>query len=308
MILLRAALLNMIILVGFVAAGLEDGHNVITVRTNLVRLCALVFLLVVGYMPMLIQTGRTIVLSDDMAQGLFSPIVAMYIVWEKRDVLMRPQEPGSFWSLAFVCAGALVGTAATLANSSTFSRLGFQFSLAGSLLLIGGWGTLRKLLFPFALLFFTFPIPDVLYGELTQPLQLLATRLSEGAFELMGFSVFREGNLLQLAHMKLSVVEACSGLRSLITLFFFCLVYGYFFEERWWLRAAIAVGSIPCAIIVNVLRITTTGVLGKYSLLWTEGIRHEIIGWVAVSIGFLAVLYCHRRVRAVLQPLTAAIS
>jgi exosortase len=257
--------------------------------------------LVACYFPVLVMTGRTIILSDDMAYGFFAPIVALYIAWGKRDAVLHPAAPPSFWSLVFIALGACMGTVATLANSSTFSRFGFLISLAGCLLLIGGWPALRRFLFPLCLLLFTFPVPDVLYGQLTQPLQLLATRLSESAFELLGFSVLREGNILQLIHMKLSVVEACSGLRSLITLFFFCLVYGYFFETRFWLQLALVLFAIPSAIAVNALRITATGVLGKYNLAWTEGTYHEVVGWVAFSLGFLLVLLCHQAIRRLLS-------
>ncbi len=244
---------------------------------------------------MMIQTGKLIVSSDDMAQGFFAPILAAYIAWNDRSVLTRPASKASYWSLAFVLIGTALGLAATLANSTTFARFAFQFSMAGCFLCLGGWLALKKLLFPLALLFFTFPVPDVLYAQITQPLQLLATSMAEGAFELMGYSVYREGNILQLTHMKLSVVEACSGLRSLMALFFFCTIYAYFFETGFWRRAFIALASIPSAIIVNVLRITSTGVLGKYHPEWTEGTRHEIVGWVAVTVGFLAVFFLHRR-------------
>jgi exosortase len=263
-------------------------------------LLALACLLVACYFSMLVMTGRTIILSDDMAYGFFAPIVASYIAWDKRDAILRPHASPSLWSLGFIAVGACVGTVATLANSSTFSRIGFLASLTGCVLLIGGWPALRRFLFPLSLLLFTFPIPDVLYGQITQPLQLLATRLSESSLELLGFSVLREGNVLQLVHMKLSVVEACSGLRSLITLLFFCLVYGYFFESRFWLQVGIVLAAIPSAIAVNALRITATGVLGKYNLAWTEGTYHEIVGWLAFSLGFLLVLMCHQGVRRLL--------
>jgi exosortase len=244
---------------------------------------------------MMIQTGRLVISSDDMAQGFFAPLVAAYIAWNDRQVLTKPTSTGNYWSLVFVLAGAVIGLAATLANSTTFARFGFQFSMAGCFLSLGGWVALKRLLFPLALLFFSFPVPDVLYAQVTQPLQLLATSLAEGAFELMGYSVYREGNILQLTHMRLSVVEACSGLRSLMALFFFCIVYAYFFETRRWRRILIAAASIPSAIIVNVLRITSTGVLGQHHPEWTEGTRHEIVGWIAVTVGFLAVLLLHRQ-------------
>jgi len=268
----------------------------------------LTLLLVACYYPMLLMTGKTVILSDDMAYGFFAPLVAAYVAWMNRYAVLQPTAPSSPWCIGFVALGACIGTVATLANSSTFSRIGFLLSLAGCLLLAGGWPTLRRLAFPVGLLLFTFPIPDVLYGEITQPLQLLATRLAESAFELLGFSVIREGNIIQLSYMSLSVVEACSGLRSLITLVFFCLVYGYFFENRFWVRVGIVLCAIPSAILVNVLRITTTGILGKYNREWTEGMVHETVGWTAFVLGFLLVLAGHLAFRRLGLPTTLKVT
>ena len=261
----------------------------------------LAFLLIGCYYPMLLMTGKVVAFGDDMAYGFFAPFVALYIGWNNRDALLNPTGSSSTWSFLFAGLGAAVGTVATLANSSTFSRVAFLLSLAACLLWAGGARALRRFAFPLGLLLFTFPIPEVLYGEMTQPLQLLATRLAESAFEILGFSVMREGNILQLTYMSLSVVEACSGLRSLITLVFFCLVYGYFFEKRLWLRIGIVLFTIPSAIMVNVLRITVTGILGKYNQAWTEGTVHEIVGWLAFACGFGIVLAAHLAVNRILR-------
>lgn len=253
--------------------------------------------IIAGYYPMLRVTGEFIWFSEDMAHGLFAPVVMLYLVWQDRGALLRPASSPSFWGLPVLVVAGCLNVAAALANSSTFSRFAFMLSLAGCLLLIGGRQILRRFAFPLALLLFTFPIPAVMYGELTQPLQLLATRLSELAFEMLGLSVIREGNILQLAHMRLSVVEACSGIRSLITLTFFCLVYARFFEERLWLRACIACLAIPAAILVNTLRITATGVLGKYDRAWTTGVYHEALGWTGFFLGFLLIFCAHLVIR-----------
>lgn len=258
-----------------------------------VLMVALGILLLVCYFSMLRTTAQFILFSEDMAHGIFAPLVALYLAWERRQFLLRPPGRSSSWSLPALALAGFIAVAATLANSSTFARFAFLISLAGCLLLIGGWITLRRFAFPLSLLLFTFPIPSVLYGEITQPLQSWATRLSEWCLETLGFSVLREGNILQMTHMQLSVVEACSGLRSLITLFFFCLVYAAFFERRPWVRVAVALAAIPSAILVNTLRITATGVLGKFSLEWTQGFYHSILGWVAFFLGFFLVVLLH---------------
>lgn len=254
---------------------------------------AFALLLALCYWPMLQVTATTITTSDDMAHGFFAPIVAGYLFWQHREAVLKPSAPGTAWGLAVLGLCASLGIASTLAQSSTFARFAFLGSLCGCLLTAGGWKTLRRFAFPIALLLFTFPIPDVLYGEITQPLQLLASRLSEGAFELLGYSVIREGNVLQLAHMQLSVVEACSGLRSLITLTFFCLVFAYFFETNLMRRVVIVLLAVPAAILVNMMRITMTGILGKIDMAYTKGTYHDMLGWSGFFVGFLLVYLCY---------------
>lgn len=281
---------------------LATPETIATGRTPVLLFVVLLLLLVACYFPMLRVTAQVLVTDDEMACGLIAPLVAAYLVWKNRAALLRPSSAPSLWSLAALGIAAGLAVVATLANSSTFSRMAALISLVGCLLLIGGWAALRKFVFPLALLLFTFPIPAVMYGELTQPLQLLATRLSEFTLELFGFSVLREGNILQLPHMRLSVVEACSGLRSLITLFFACLVYSRFFERRFWVGAVVALSAVPAAIVVNMLRITVTGVLGSHNAAWTEGLYHESLGWAAVSVGFSLVLLAHWSIGRLFRP------
>lgn len=274
--------------------AIPDNQTTGAPGSAVVKLSVFAVLLVACYFPMLLMTGHTILFGDDMAHGLFAPVVALYIAWERRHLLLKPATAPSTWSIPLLGLAGVIGVVATLAMSSTFSRFAFLISLAGCLLLIGGRVALRRLLFPLGLLFFTFPIPDVFYGQITQPLQLLATRLSEFMLELFGYSVLRDGNVLQLTHMSLSVVEACSGLRSLITLSFFCLVYSYFFEHRYWLRTGVTLLAIPAAILVNGLRIAATGALGQHNPVWAKGLYHESIGWIAFFVGAALVLLAHR--------------
>lgn len=240
------------------------------------------------------MTGRVLVFSEDMAHGFFAPIVAGYVVWMKRKTVLAPPAAPSAWGLALLGLGAGLATVATLGASTTFSRMAMLLSLAGFLMLLGGWPAFHRLLFPWLLLLFTFPIPTALYGELTLPLQLLATRLAEVTFELLGMSVVRDGNILELAHQRLSVVEACSGIRSLITLLFFCTVYAYLCEWRLWVRILIALAALPAAIGANVLRIVATGLISKIRPEYTHGTYHEMLGWIAFMLGFATVFLAHR--------------
>ena len=126
--------------------------------------------------------------------------------------------------------------------------------------MLGGTLMLRKLFFPLFLLFFMVPIPAVIYNRITFPLQLLASRLAGDALSVLGLPVLREGNILELPEQRLSVVEACSGIRSLLTLTFLSLVFGHFFERKIWIRVVLFLSTVPIAIVANASRVTLTGI------------------------------------------------
>ena len=253
----------------------------------------LAVLLVAVYWQTISRTAELLAFSDDMAHGFFAPIVAAVVAWEKRKSAFRDSAP-CIWGLPILALAGAIAILATLGGSTTVARFACLASVAACIILAGGFAAFRHLTFPVLLLIFTFPIPQVLYGEITLPLQLLASKLSEHVFELIGFSVLRDGNVLQLTHQRLSVVEACSGIRSLITLSFFCLVYVYFMDDRQWRRAVVVAAAVPAAILVNVFRITFTGVLGKYALEYTHGVYHDVLGWVCFALGFCFVFLFHR--------------
>ena len=257
---------------------------------------AFLVLLGIAYWNTILITAQFLVNSDDMAHGLFAPVIAGWIVWTRRQWLCgaAASRATGFAGAAILLLAALTGLGAALGGSTTISRFALILSLTGGVVLMGGVPALKAFAFPISLLLFTFPLPQVLYGEITLPLQLLASRLSEGALELLGFSVFREGNILELGRHRLSVVEACSGIRSLITLTFFCVIYSCLMEPRKWLRVPVVIAAIPAAILMNTVRITTTGVLIKYDAQYTAGIYHDALAWVCLGLGFAAVYLFHK--------------
>src|SRR5262249_21383790 len=154
----------------------------------------------------------------------------------------------------------------------------------GVVLLLAGPEFVAKLAFPLFLLLFMVPIPAVVYNGITFPLQLLASRLADGALTALQIPVLREGNILELPEQRLSVVEACSGIRSLLSLTFLSLVYGYFFEERKWMRVVLFFATIPIAIVANAGRVTLTGVLTEVKPELAEGFFHSASGWVIFMV------------------------
>jgi exosortase len=258
----------------------------------------LLLLTAAAYWPTIRMTADIISASEDMAHGLFAPVVAAFIIHYEWARIRAAANSPSWWGLPVLAFAATVALVALLGGSSTLHRAAMIFTLIGGVLAIGGGSLLRLTIFPISLLLFTFPIPVVLYGEITQPLQLFASQMAERVFELIGYSVIREGNVLTLSHQVLSVEEACSGIRSLVSLSFFCLSYAYFFERSFLPRLLIVLAAVPAALAMNVTRIVATGVISKYDESLTKGTAHDALAWTVFVAGFAVVLLGHRLVRA----------
>lgn len=251
-------------------------------------------LLLLCYAPVLWRLVEQWSSDPDMGHGFFVPLVAGYIIWQKRAQLQAMAPQPNWWGLAIVIYGALQLSIATLGAELFLARTAFVISLIGIVLLLGGTAWLRTLAFPLFLLFFMIPIPTVVYNSITFPLQLFASRVSTAALDLMQIPVLREGNVLELAEQKLNVVEACSGIRSLLSLTFLALVYGYFFERKLWIRVALFAATIPIAIVANASRVTLTGVLTEYQPELAEGFFHTLSGWVIFMVALAILIGLHQ--------------
>ena len=250
------------------------------------------------YGPVLLRLVRQWSTDDDMSHGFFVPLVSAFIVWQRREELLAVKPRPNWWGLVVVFYGAFQLLMATLGAELSMARSAFVITLIGMVWLLGGTLMLRKLAFPLFLLFLMVPIPAVIYNRITFPLQILASRLAAGALTVLSIPVLREGNILELPNQRLSVVEACSGIRSLLSLTFLALVYGYFFERRIWLRVVLFVSTVPIAIVANGGRVTLTGVLTQVKPELAEGFFHEASGWVIFMVALVILIAFHRLLAA----------
>ncbi len=240
--------------------------------------------------------------DDDMGHGVFVPVIAGFIVWQRRDQLAALKMKPNPWGMLLVAVSGAMLVISTLGAELFTARLSFVFTLIGVVLTLGGRPLARALAFPLFLLFFMVPIPAVIYSRITFPLQILASRLADAALNLFSIPVIREGNVLELANKKLNVVEACSGIRSLLSLTFLSLVYGYFFEKRVWVRTVLFFSTIPIAIIANGSRVTLTAMLTQVREDLAEGFFHEAQGWVIFMVALVILIFWHQLLnRAILM-------
>jgi exosortase len=157
---------------------------------------------------------------------------------------------------------------------------------------------LLAVLFPLLFLGLMIPIPAIVLGQVTFPLQILASKLSAWLLPFLGVPVLREGNIINLPAMPLEVAVACSGIRSLLSLTTLAIMYGYLMEDRIAIRAVLALASIPIAVAANGLRIVGTGLLVQY---WdpdkAEGFFHLFSGWLIFVVSLLMLFLLHKGLR-----------
>ncbi len=258
-------------------------------------------LLIVGSFPILKYLVQTWATDEDVGHGFFVPVVAAWIAWQRREQILSMDLKPAWWGLGVMAWGAAQGYVGTLGAELFLQRTSVLILLLGLLLTIGGTALVRVLAFPLLLLPFMIPFPTVIYNKITFPLQLFASWVAEGALNLMGYPVLRDGNILELASQKLSVAEACSGIRSLLSLSFLSLVYAYFFDNRVWMRWVLFAATIPIAIIANAGRVTITGMLSEINPELAHGFFHELEGWVIFVIAAIMLVALHGAIRGALR-------
>jgi exosortase len=251
-------------------------------------------LLLASYAPILVHLIHQWDNDPDMSHGVFVPFVSAFLVWQRRHELMALKPVPNWWGLVVVLYGTAQLYVATLGAELFLARTAFVITLAGAVWMLGGTLMLRKLSFPLFLLCFMVPIPAVIYNRITFPLQLLASRLAGDALSVLGLPVLREGNILELPDQRLSVVEACSGIRSLLTLTFLSLVYGYFFEKTNGIRGLLFLLTVPIAIVANASRVTLTGLITEWKPDLAEGFFHTAQGWVIFMVSLCMLILVHQ--------------
>jgi exosortase len=250
-------------------------------------------LLILAYLPILARMASQWSNDDDMSHGFFVPAVAAYVAWNRREELLALEVKPSYWGLVLLGWSIIQMTLGILGAELFLQRSAFVGSVWGAVLFLGGWAFIRALALPLLMLPLMVPIPAVIYNQITFPLQLFASSVAEHALSLLGIPVLRDGNVLELANQKLSVVEACSGIRSLMSLTFLSLVYGYLSEQRLWVRWSIFLASIPIAVAANAFRVSATGVLSEYNPDLAQGFFHTLEGGVSFAFAFGLMILFH---------------
>jgi exosortase len=234
----------------------------------------------------------------DYSHGFLVPLFALFLLWDKRHTIRTTPISQSWKGLPLVVFGLAVLILGIYGVDLFTSRISFVFLLAGIVWTLLGLRMLRELLFPILVLILAIPFPTIIFNQITFPLQLFASRIASMILPILRVPVLLEGNVIQLPVMKLEVAEACSGIRSLMSLFTLAVFYGYFLERSTRRRVILALASIPIAVTANVFRIVGTGLCVQY---WDPdkalGFFHEFSGWVMFIISLCCLYLVHRLIQ-----------
>ena len=270
-------------------------------KSQVLRFATVAVLTSAVYADIVLRWARHWWIDESYSHGLLVAPLACYLAWlrwRERPVDKSPRTYGLIVILA-ACAMCLMGR---LGAELFLSRLSLVALLGGLLLTFHGAAALRRLSFPLLLLASVVPLPAIVYNNLSAPLQLLASSAAVNLVQVVGISVHREGNVIQLANTSLGVAEACSGLRSLASLLVSALLLGYLDCRRFRTKAVLLAASIPIAVLFNVLRVGGTAVLAEYNADLATGFYHAGAGWLTFVAGFGMLWVCARLFRRVLEP------
>jgi len=227
--------------------------------------------------------------DPNYSHGFLIPLVSAYLIWEKREKLNHKISHKSNAGLVFLLGGiglCIVGTAAAEFFTVRFS---FVMVILGIVFYLYGKNFVKETWFPILFLIFMIPIPYVIYYAVTFPMQILSTKAATALLQLFGFPILRQGNIIHLENYSLEVVEACSGLRSLMTLTALGAAMAYITQKTIFSSILLFLLSVPIAIGANVFRITITALGALWiSPKFAEGFLHEVSGLVVFLVGFIS--------------------
>jgi exosortase len=277
----------------------EEGPFTVTTRTgtvgSLLLLSALVLVLygrVIGFMALQWWS------DPNYGHGFLVPMFAAYILWRERSRRRKVPIQSSNWGLLIMLLAIGLLILGTLGAEHFTARISMLLLISGIIVLLVGWHALRLVAFPIGYLIFMIPLPAIIYYQLTFPLQLLASRLGANGLIAIGVPTVREGNLLILPNVTLEVVEACSGVRSLLSLLAAVVGYVYLAEPSTWKRCVLVAATVPIVIVSNGFRLVATGVLSFYFGPGVDsGLAHTGLGLVLFGLAFLSIVLVHKLLR-----------
>jgi len=232
--------------------------------------------------------------DPDYSHGFLIPLFSGLVLWRERQRWPRSEMQFSSLGLPVMAGAVVLFFLGSLGAELFITRFSMLVLLVGMILFLAGWKVLRAIAFPVGYLILMIPLPAILYNQITFPLQLIASRLAAFWLELVQVPVLRDGNVLRLSNYSLEVVEACSGIRSLLSLISLAIAYGYLMEPRRCVRYVLVMLMVPCAIVSNAVRIMGAAVMAhRFGPNAADGFLHMFSGWVIFVTALILMFAFH---------------
>jgi exosortase len=263
-------------------------------RVLIVAVAALIAFLYAGMARGLVVQWLT---SPDASYGVILAAVSAALVWKRRrfltpDIDYPLATAAALLTLAGGCAMLLAGL---VAADLFVTRASFVIVSGALIWFLAGHRALRAMAAPLLFLLLAIPLPELLVNAITLPLQLIASALAETTLNAAGVPVFRDGNVLELPAVTLQIAEACSGLRSAVSLTCVAVLLAWAARGSFRRRAVVIALAPPIAVVTNGLRIAVTGMASE---VWgpaaARGAWHEMTGWVTFVVSVMLLAGLHR--------------
>lgn len=245
-------------------------------------------LIILIYWPVLAGLVTEWYHDDNYSHGFLIPLVSGFFIWKKRVELKKLIEPaGGNLGLVLIVGGMIVFVMANAAAEYFTLRLSLVVTLYGLIWYLLGRKLALAIWFEIFFLLFMIPLPYVIYYAATFPMQLFATKVTVKILNIIGMSAVRQGNIIHLPGYSLEVAEACSGLRSLISLLALGALYARLTQTGLPRQIFLFASTVPIAIAANIFRILFTAV-GAYTISreLAEDFLHELSGMMVFIVSF----------------------
>ncbi|MBU8932483.1 MAG: exosortase [candidate division Zixibacteria bacterium] len=266
---------------------MEPKSNTITADTSyrwsLIPLTGLIIV----YIPALIDLVNDWWNDPNYSHGFLIPIVSATLIWQKRDVLKTLPRTSDWRGLVLLALAMIMFVVANGAAEYFTLRFSFVMALLGLTLYLFGSQVIRTTWFAFFFLLFMIPLPYVIYYAATFPMQALATKVAVDTLNVLGMNAIRQGNIIHVTGHTLEVAEACSGIRSLVSLLALGAIYAYSSQKRFTAKTLLFLSTIPIAVVGNVFRVLVTSIIVvMVSGQITEEPFHSIMGLLVFVVAF----------------------
>jgi len=236
--------------------------------------------------------------DDNYSHGFLVPIFSGFLIWQRRSELARLATRGTWLGLPVLVAGIATLILGDVGGENFLMRSSLVLILAGLVLFHLGQAIFRRVALPLAYLGFMIPLPAIPFYAVAFPLQTLAAQNAAWTLDQLGVPVLIDGNVIHLSQVSLGVTEACSGIRSLISLLALAVAWAYLTLPGPWSMLALIGSAVPITIIANAGRVVATGLIGQsFGIQYAQGFYHSFSGWIIFLFAFVCLLGVHGLIR-----------